>query len=242
MNIVSNLEPVIRHFAISGAPVSCEEYGSGHINRTYQVKTDDGHAYILQRINRFVFNDPKAVMENVGAVTEFLRARADDPREALNFILSDTGVYYHIDGEGEFWRCYEFADGVCLEAPESEQDFYESAIAFGRFQELLREFPAETLHETIPMFHHTVNRYRLFQKALAEDRVGRAASISEDIRFLLEREAEAGTPVLSAGGGRTASAGNPQRHQAEQCPPGPEDPQGPVRAGSGHGNARLLSL
>lgn len=193
MNIVSNLEPVIRHFAISGAPVSCEEYGSGHINRTYQVKTDDGHAYILQRINRFVFNDPKAVMENVGAVTEFLRARADDPREALNFILSDTGVYYHIDGEGEFWRCYEFADGVCLEAPESEQDFYESAIAFGRFQELLREFPAETLHETIPMFHHTVNRYRLFQKALAEDRVGRAASISEDIRFLLEREAEAGT-------------------------------------------------
>ena len=57
------VEPAITHFAISGAPITCEKYGHGHINCTYQVKTDDGHAYILQRINRYVFADPKAVME-----------------------------------------------------------------------------------------------------------------------------------------------------------------------------------
>ena len=187
------VEPAITHFAISGAPITCEKYGHGHINCTYQVKTDDGHAYILQRINRYVFADPKAVMENVGAVTQYLRERAEDPHEVLNFIPADTGVYYHIDEAGEYWRCYEFADGICLEAPESDTDFYESAIAFGRFQEMLREFPAETLHETIPLFHNTTNRYRIFRKALQDDLAGRAAGVPDDIRFALDREQEAGT-------------------------------------------------
>ena len=186
-------EAAITHFRTLGTPVTCKEFGSGHINSTYQVKTDDGHVYILQRINRYVFNDPRAVMENVGAVTEYLRDKVDDPSETLNFLQADTEAYYYVDEDGEYWRCYEFADGLCLEAPESDRDLYESAIAFGRFQELLREFPAETLHETIPMFHNTVNRYRQFREALRADRVGRAASAQKEIDFLLAREKAAGT-------------------------------------------------
>ncbi|MEE0786707.1 MAG: phosphotransferase, partial [Oscillospiraceae bacterium] len=65
--------------------------------------------------------------------------------------------------------------------------------AFGRFQEMLREFPAETLHETIPLFHNTTNRYRIFRKALQDDLAGRAAGVPDDIRFALDREQEAGT-------------------------------------------------
>lgn len=125
-------EAAIKHFRISGTPVILSEFGSGHINSTYRVQTSDRHVYILQRINKYVFSDPKAVMENVGAVTEYLRSRVSDPSETLNFISSDEDTYYYIDEEGEFWRCYEFADGICLEAPESDKDFYESAIAFGR--------------------------------------------------------------------------------------------------------------
>ena len=69
MNNALCVEPAIRHFRITGTPVSCAEFGSGHINLTYKVNCDDGSAYILQRINQYVFTDPKAVMENVGAVT-----------------------------------------------------------------------------------------------------------------------------------------------------------------------------
>lgn len=134
-------------------------------------------------------------MENVGAVVGYLRSRVTDPSEVLNFLRSDSSTYYYVDEAGEYWRCYEFADGICLEAPESDQDFYESAIAFGRFQEMLQQFPAETLHETIPMFHNTVNRYRMFKDALKADRVGRAAAIQDDISFIMEREEEAGTLV-----------------------------------------------
>ena len=195
------MEPAIRHFRITGTPVSCAEFGSGHINLTYKVNCDDGSAYILQRINQYVFTDPKAVMETVGAVTEYLRTRVSDPSEILHFVSSDTGTYYYVDEAGEYWRCYEFADGLCLDLPESDKDFYESAIAFGRFQEMLRDFPAETLHETIPLFHNTANRYRLFRNALQEDRVGRAASVQPEIDFLLQRQEEGATicRLLDAG-------------------------------------------
>ena len=201
MNNALCVEPAIRHFRITGSPVSCTEFGSGHINLTYKVNCDDGSAYILQRINQYVFTDPKAVMENVGAVTEYLRTRVSDPSEILHFVSSDTGTYYYVDEAGEYWRCYEFADGLCLDLPESDKDFYESAIAFGRFQEMLRDFPAETLHETIPLFHNTANRYRLFRKALQEDRVGRAASVQSEIDFLLQRQEEGATicRLLDAG-------------------------------------------
>ena len=201
MNNALCVEPAIRHFRITGSPVSCAEFGSGHINLTYKVACDDGSAYILQRINQYVFTDPKAVMENVGAVTEYLRTRVSDPSEILHFVPSDTGTYYYVDEAGEYWRCYEFADGLCLDLPESDKDFYESAIAFGRFQEMLRDFPAETLHETIPLFHNTANRYRLFRKALQEDRVGRAASVQPEIDFLLQRQEEGATicRLLDAG-------------------------------------------
>ena len=201
MNNALCVEPAIRHFRITGSPVSCAEFGSGHINLTYKVACDDGSAYILQRINQYVFTDPKAVMENVGAVTEYLRTRVSDPSEILHFVPSDTGTYYYVDEAGEYWRCYEFADGLCLDLPESDKDFYESAIAFGRFQEMLRDFPAETLHETIPLFHNTANRYRLFRKALQEDRVGRAASVQSEIDFLLQRQEEGATicRLLDAG-------------------------------------------
>ena len=186
-------ETAAKHFCLNGTPVSFREFGSGHINSTYQLQTDAGSTYILQRINKYVFSNPKAVMENVGAVTDFLRARVADPREVLQFQLTDGGEYYYVDDDGEYWRCYEFADGICLEAPESDRDFYESAIAFGRFQEMLKDFPANTLHETIPLFHNTVNRYRLFKEALSADRAHRAASVAEEVGFIMAREVEAGT-------------------------------------------------
>lgn len=187
------VKPAIRHFCIEGSPVSAVEFGGGHINLTCKVTTDSGKSYILQRINRYVFTNPKAVMENVGAVTEYLRTRVSNQSEILHFVLSDAGTYYYVDEGGEYWRCYEFADGLCLDLPETDKDFYESAIAFGRFQEMLRDFPAETLHETIPLFHNTANRYRQLRAAIEADRVGRVDGVKDELDFLLAREHEGET-------------------------------------------------
>ena len=186
------MQKAINYFHVEGTPVECKVFGHGHINYTYKITTDTGHEYILQRINKNVFKDPESLMENVSAVSEFLRKRVDDPRSALHFIPADGGKFYHKDSRGEYWRVYEFVGGFCLEAAETPEDFYESAIAFGNFQEMLRDFPAEKLHETIPEFHNTVNRYVLFEDALEQDMCNRAKSVEQEIGFIMARKGEAG--------------------------------------------------
>ena len=178
-------------FQLDGNPVSCEEFGSGHINTTMKVTTDTGAEYVLQKINKYVFRNPIRLMSNVSAVTDFLRARVEDPRLALHFIPTHAGLYYHRDRRGEFWRMYDFVGGFCLDTPESEEDFYQSAIAFGRFQDMLSDFPAHTLYETIPEFHNTIDRYRLFKSSVEADASGRVKNVKEEIRFLLRNEEQA---------------------------------------------------
>ena len=66
-------------------------------------------------------------------------------------------------------------------------------MAFGRFQDLLSDFPAHTLTETIPRFHDTPNRYTAFKKAVAADICNRARDVQEEIHFALSQEQFAGT-------------------------------------------------
>lgn len=187
------IEKAAYAFRLNGQPVSCVPFGHGHINRTYKLCTDAGKEYVLQMINKYVFKDPVKVMINACAVTDFLRQRSGDPNSALHFIPTLEGKYYHRDRHGEFWRMYDFVGGFCLDTPESDADFYESALAFGRFQELLNDFPAHTLYETIPEFHNTIDRYRLLHEAIRSDNVGRRKSVEAEIRFALDREEMGGT-------------------------------------------------
>ena len=180
-------------FCLDGDPIACEEYGHGHINYTLKLKTSTGAEYILQRINQYVFRDPVRLMENASAVTDFLQKKVEDSKMALHFIPTHNGVYYYQDGSGEFWRMYDFVGGYCLDAPESEADFYQSALAFGRFQHWLSDFPADTLFETIPEFHNTIDRYRQFKASIAADPMHRADSVRDEIAYLLQQEALCGT-------------------------------------------------
>ena len=187
------MQNAIYRFKLDGTPVRCKTYGCGHINRTYLVCTDAGRQYILQRINGAVFPDPEGLMENVTAVIDFLEKKTDDPRGCLRLNPTVDGRMFWDDGKGNIWRLFDFVgDGICLQAPETPEDFYQSAIAFGTFQNQLADFPAETLHETIPNFHNTPDRYRKLRRALAADKLGRAKQVQPEIDFVLAREEEAG--------------------------------------------------
>lgn len=187
------IEKAAYAFRMEGSPVSCREFGHGHINYTLKIDTDTGAEYVLQRINTYVFHDPIGLMANASAVTEFIRRKVSDPRMTLHFISTRDGMYYHRDEQGQYWRMYDFVGGFCLDLPETEQDFYQSALAFGRFQHQLSDFPAETLVETIPEFHNTVNRYRIFRKSIESDPMGRLAGVRQEVDFLLAREERGGT-------------------------------------------------
>ena len=68
------------------------------------------------------------------------------------------------------------------------EDFYQSGVIFGKFQGMLADYPAETLHETIKGFHDTRARFENFRKAVREVVCGRAASVEEEISFIMARE------------------------------------------------------
>ena len=181
---------ILRAFRLDGAPVSCKGYGSGHINSTFLVTTDAHRRYILQRINHHTFPDVAALSENITSVTAFLRAKCPDPRSVLTLVPTLGGGWYTKAGE-EYWRVYDYVENtICLQQPETDEDFYQSAVGFGTFQQLLTDFPAEKLHETILNFHNTPDRYRILRETIGRDPMHRAAQVRPEIEFALAREAE----------------------------------------------------
>ena len=151
--------------------------------------------YILQRINTEIFHDVDGLMENIVGVTDYLRkkikaAGGDFEREALQVVPTKDGASY-CRAEGGCYRMYRFiSNAVSYDAVRSPGDFYESALAFGTFQSLLSDYPAETLHETIPDFHNTPKRFADFCQAVNKDVMGRVALARKEIDFLMEREQE----------------------------------------------------
>ena len=185
-----NLFEVLRAFRLDAKPVSCEPYGCGHINVTYLAVMESGRRYILQKINNNTFRDVAGLMENITAVTEFLRTKTDDPRSVLTLVKTHDGASY-LHAQDAYWRVYDFVeDSICLQLPETDEDFYQSAVGFGTFQQLLTDFPAAKLHETIPNFHNTPDRYRALLETLERDPMHRAAQVQPEIEFALARQAE----------------------------------------------------
>ncbi|MGX8710878.1 MAG: phosphotransferase enzyme family protein [bacterium] len=196
--VIKELLPAIAEkFQFEGQYVGILPYGSGHINDTFSIffqLEEQTRRYILQRINTNVFRKPVELMENVVGVTRYLHsaiaAAGGDPyRETLNLIPTRDGAYYYVDGDGGYWRSYYFIENtVTLQQTRTQEEFYDTARAFGRFQLLLADYPASTLHETIPLFHDTPNRILQFKESLAADAKGRAAGVKEEIAFVFGQE------------------------------------------------------
>ena len=196
MDMNEQLRQVLNNFELDAVPVCCHRYGHGHINETYLVTTRFGSHYILQKINNKVFKNIHGLMGNIEAVTAFLRQQTNDARRVLQLVKTTDKKSYLRCPDESYWRVYVFVeDALCLQQPQSPADFYESAIAFGQFQQMLGKFPADTLYETIPNFHNTRDRYRIFRETLQKDPANRAKNALPEIEFALAREKEAAVLV-----------------------------------------------
>lgn len=190
-----DFQKIISQFQVDGELVSCERYGEGHINETYLAVMDNGFRtnYILQKINTNLFRDVDKLMNNIRLVTEFnrqtIRACGGNPdRESLTIVYTKEGKTYHRCPTGECFRMYVFiTDAVAYQTVEKPEHFYQSAVAFGSFTNLLAQFDATQLVEILPDFHNTEKRFRDFTQALAADKFNRAASVQKEIDFVLSR-------------------------------------------------------
>lgn len=182
-------------FGRDGEPVSVNQIVTGLINKTYLIETDKREKYILQKINTFVFRNPKELMENIIGVTKHLSEKikengGDSKRETLNFLpVGDR--YFFCDENGGVWRMYIYVDNsFTYNKPKSADTLRSAGSAFGRFMKLLSDYPAEALHETVKNFHHTPSRYESLMTAYEKDIMSRSAEVKNEIEFVRIRKSD----------------------------------------------------
>jgi len=182
-----------QEFEACGEFLGATPYGSGHINDTYRVDSQQGsvsNTFILQRINHNIFKNPVALMENIERVTVHMagkiNGRPDRSRRFLKLISTRDGRHWHHDSEGNYWRAYNFIERArSYDAVENTGQAFEAGRAFGRFQKTLADLPLPRLHESIPDFHHTPKRFAALEQAISRDVANRAASAKPEIDFAL---------------------------------------------------------
>ena len=194
------LQQALDAFDFGGQVVGAVRYGSGHINDTFCVHTQPGEdpcrRFILQRISAAAFHHPDQVMANIVGVTSYLgkqiaAAGGDPERETMSVYATRDGKSFYTDAEGGAWRVYPFIEGtVCLQSAETPELFAASALAFGNFQRMLKDYPADTLYETIPRFHDTEDRLAKLKAAVTADPMGRVKEVGPELDFVTAREAD----------------------------------------------------
>ncbi len=190
------LKAITDSFQIEGTPVAFNTYGDGHINNTYTVTfaQADGSSlrYILQEINTVAFQTPVQLVQNMYAITSYLKqkiaASGGDPlRETLTLVPNVNGTYYHWDDQGRFFRICPFIENAHSYQTVTPALFYQSAKAFGRFAQWLDDYDSSNLYDTIVDFHHTERRYQKLLRVAEADSRGRLAECQADMDFVEKR-------------------------------------------------------
>jgi len=192
------LHEALQGFDFGHPVVGAARFGCGHINDTFCVHTqpqdDCCKCFILQRMSSAAFKHPEQLMANIIGITDYLGKKiqengGDRSREAMEVLRTKDGKDYFTDSEGGAWRVYPYVTGTyCYQSAETPELFEASAKAFGKFQKMLCDYPAETLFEAIPHFHDTEDRLAKLKDAIAEDIKGRVAEVQDEIAFVMARE------------------------------------------------------
>ena len=125
-------------------------------------------------------------------MTHFIRKKVrndgEDPyRATLRFLPAPDGKRYVLIGENAY-RMYKYIDKVfTIERMENPRHFYSAGVAFGNFANLLSDFDASTLVETIPNFHNTASRFLDFERAISENLSRRLDEVGPEVEFIRNR-------------------------------------------------------
>jgi len=167
-------------FDVDGRLVTVEPTGDGNVNDTYLTifrTTFSEQRFILQKINRRVFANPDAIMENMKLVTEHVHRRLEEEAHMADriwqlprVIPTKEGRDYEIDGDGDYWRAIShIASAHSYEKIQSLEHGHEAGFVLGQFQRLISDIPVERLHDTLPGFHITPHYLEQLDKALATE-------------------------------------------------------------------------
>lgn len=187
-----NISKICNEFLIKGEFKSFDIITSGNINTTYKVVTcDDGaeYQYLVQRINKNVFNEPEKIMENIALANNYVDStNKEKDLIVLSFISTKQNKLYHVDDNGNYWRVCNYFDCVCFDTTSNLDVIEEAGKAFGEFQYLFDGFDANKLNITIPNFHDTKKRINDFEHNLYHSINSRKIEAANDIEYILQNK------------------------------------------------------
>lgn len=198
MNELTTLKKICEEFKFEGVLTECSPYGEGHINDTFltvcEDKYEEKRRYILQRVNHLIFKETEQLMSNIENITFYLsdmvrEAEIEEGFEVLKLIKTKNDNSFYKDAEGNYWRSYAFIENATGHTFAKDNDMlYSAGKAFGQFQLMLKDYPVDSLYETIKGFHHTENRYKIFLEVLEKDVHSRSKYCLDDIRFVKDHK------------------------------------------------------
>jgi len=192
------ISDVAGKFMLNGKLERSTPYGSGHINETFLLICSNGekkNRYILRKINGYVFKRPEIVVENTRLIVGHIQRKLEETGNAnliertASLIKTVDGNYFFRDGNRGVWCVMPFCERTyTIDFVKNEEDAYQAAKAFGRFQRLIADADYKKFEPTIPDFHNTMKRFEYLLTVIEKNPAERNSTSGKEIAFALENE------------------------------------------------------
>ncbi len=166
---ISRLDPSLDAIAGLFHPpeqiTSIDTLGSGNVNDTFLVSlagNADRQAFVMQRLNKSVFENPELVMRNLLALGSHVQQRLEtDPPELagrrweIPKVLQTRDREDHwVEHNGEFWRSITYIGAATTsDVIRSWEHAREVGYGLGMFHHLISDLPTGELADTLEGFH-----------------------------------------------------------------------------------------
>jgi len=157
IHVISNFLPKANSKNIEIIPVN-----SGLINSTYKVEFKKS-AFILQKVNQFVFKDPNLIQENYNQIVKQLSVSTYSKKQ-LEFLKSNSNLEL-VQYNNTFWRMSKFIKGKTYTVCKSLEMASTAAKSLAEFHVSLKELDYKRINEPIKDFCNFNNRLRQYRES-----------------------------------------------------------------------------
>lgn len=164
---MEEIDQILRAFGLDPDNYQAMSFGSGLIHATFKVMKEGKPAFILQKVNHFVFRHPEDIAHNINVLGRFLAH--NEPGYIFTIpvkTLEEEDYYLH---NGAYYRLFPFVpNSHTIDVCTTPTQAWAAAAQFGKFTAVLNSFDTSLLRYTIPGFHDLSWRYRQFEEALKD--------------------------------------------------------------------------
>ncbi|NBO28534.1 MAG: aminoglycoside phosphotransferase family protein [Synechococcaceae bacterium WBA_2_066] len=150
---------------------SIEQLGNGNVNDTFKITPIDRNLspFVLQRINGYVFKQPKDIINNTLTLIEHLSNKLSRENSLVHgrawqvplLLQTLEGNSFWHENNDDIWRASSFiTSSYSIDNIDNQSQALEAGAGLAIFHKLVYDLPIDTLIPTIKSFHVTPVYYK----------------------------------------------------------------------------------